>query len=150
MSDRRQNPPPTLAGHAPRYDALAQLLPWTTWNAALDLEMNFYRQCPLEHGYPRFVTALLLDAEWTPSADRFDTIPATQNGMGILSYLKYTSCARGTDTLVPAHRACDGRLLDQGVLTPNGGRYPGIHALDGSPRLLSAGTRRRFASRPTL
>jgi hypothetical protein len=126
MSDRRQNPPPTLAGHAPRYDALAQLLPWTTWNAALDLEMNFYGQCPLEHGYPRFVTVLLLDAEWTPSADRFDTIPATQNGMGILSYLKYRELRAGTDTWCLRTARAMGDYLIKESLTPNGGRYPGF------------------------
>ena len=91
MSEHRTNHPLTIAGHTPSFDALAQLKPWTSWTAALDLEMNFYRQCPLEHGYPRFVCTTFLDDAWTPNADRWDTIPSTQNGMGILSYLKFNA-----------------------------------------------------------
>ena len=55
--------------------------------------MSFYRQCPWDRGYPRFAYVTFLDADWTPSADRTDTIPSTQIGMGILSYLKFASCA---------------------------------------------------------
>ncbi len=120
----RPRAPLTLAGHPLRFDALGQLLPWTSWNAALDLEMNFYRQCPLEHGYPRFVSVLLLDGAWIPSADRFDTIPATQNGMGIISYLKYYDLRGGAE---PAYlkTACSmGDYLVHETLTPSGGRYP--------------------------
>ena len=81
--------PVTIAGHVASFDASGQLLPWTSWNAALDREMNFYQQCPLTQGYPRFACETFMDAAWTPSTERTDIIPATQNGMGILSYLKF-------------------------------------------------------------
>ena len=82
-------PQDLIAGHTVRLDAEGRLRPWTSWNVALDLEMNFYQQCPWDHGYPRFVLATFLDGNWTAAADRTDTIPATQNGMGIVSYLKF-------------------------------------------------------------
>src|SRR5580698_4027581 len=78
-----------IAGHTASFDASGQLLPWDSWTAALDREMNFYQQCPLDHGYPRFACETFLDASWTPSTERTDIIPSTQNGMGILSYLKF-------------------------------------------------------------
>jgi hypothetical protein len=115
---------PTLAGHAPRFDALARLQPWTSWTEALDLEMNFYRQCPLEHGYPRFVSVLFLDADWVPVPDRFDSIPATQNGMGIISYLKFHEL-RGGAVRGYLETACAmGDYLVRETLTPRAGRYP--------------------------
>jgi len=43
--------PTTIAGHVARFDRDGQLLPWTSWTAALEREMNFYQQCPLTHGY---------------------------------------------------------------------------------------------------
>ncbi len=124
MSDHRSNRPLTIAGHTPSFDALAQLKPWTSWTAALDLEMNFYRQCPLEHGYPRFVCTTFLDGAWTPSADRWDTIPSTQNGMGILSYLKFKAL-RGNGDRFYLQTACSmGDYLVQEALTPRAGKYP--------------------------
>src|ERR1700690_1345462 len=78
-----------LAGHPIIVDAAGRLLPWTSWGDALDREMEFYQQCPLDHGYPRFAQATFLDGDWNPWPDRTDTIPATQNGTAILSYLKY-------------------------------------------------------------
>jgi hypothetical protein len=124
MSDHRSNRPLTIAGHTPSFDALAQLKPWTSWTAALDLEMNFYRQCPLEHGYPRFVCTTFLDGAWTPSADRWDTIPSTQNGMGILSYLKFNAL-RGNGDRFYLQTACSmGDYLVQEALTPRAGKYP--------------------------
>jgi hypothetical protein len=44
-----------IAGHAVVRDAQGRLEPWTDWREALALEMNFYRTCPTDHGYPRFV-----------------------------------------------------------------------------------------------
>src|SRR6202789_3946445 len=81
VSDSQTHQPVVIAGHEARFDAQGQLRPWTSWNEALDLEMNFYQQCPLEQEYPRFVLATFLDAQWTPIPERLDTIPATQNGM---------------------------------------------------------------------
>jgi hypothetical protein len=116
--------PTTIAGHVARYDASGQLMPWTSWTAALDREMNFYQQCPLTHGYPRFACETFLDAAWTPSAERTDIIPATQNGMGILSYLKFYGLRGEQQTawLVTARLMGD-YLLEQ-ALTPDSGKYP--------------------------
>ncbi len=113
-----------IAGHTARFDALGHLLPWTSWTAALDLEMNFYQQCPLDHGYPRFVCETFLDGDWTPSASRIDTIPATQNGMGILSYLKYNALRGAHAPGVLATACLMGDYLLQEALTPAVGKYP--------------------------
>jgi len=116
--------PGSLAGHRLVFDAAGRLRPWTSWNTALDLEMSFYRQCPADHGYPRFVQATFLDCDWVPMPDRTDTIPATQNGMGILSYLKYRELRGGRDVgYLDTARAMGDYLLKES-LTPDSGRYP--------------------------
>jgi hypothetical protein len=113
-----------IAGHAAKYDALGRLSPWASWNTALERELQFYQTCPVDHGYPRFVLATFLDADWTPIADRTDTIPATQNGMGILSYLKYYEL-RGKREPVYLQTACSmGDYLVRESLTPHSGKYP--------------------------
>jgi hypothetical protein len=113
-----------IAGHTLEFDGLGHLLPWTAWHAALDLEMNFYRQCPAEQGYPRFVCETFLDGDWIPNSQRTDTIPATQNGMGILSYLKFHELRgkREPAWLGVARRMGD--YLIKEALTPDGGRFP--------------------------
>jgi len=113
-----------IAGHAASFDGSGKLRPWTSWNEALDLEMNFYRQCPVDNGYPRFVLATFLDGDWVPMPDRTDTIPATQNGMGILSYLKFYEM-RGTQDAYLLQTACFmGDYLVRESLTPSSGLYP--------------------------
>jgi hypothetical protein len=98
--------------------------------------MKFYQQCPVDHGYPRFVLATFLDGDWVPLADRTDTIPATQNGMGILSYLKFHDL-RGRQEPAYLKSACAmGDYLVKEALTPNSGRYPAFTR--------STGTRERF------
>jgi hypothetical protein len=116
--------PVALAGHPVRFDALGQIQPWTSWRGALDLEMNFYRQCPSEHGYPRFVYVTLMGADWTPAPDRKDTIPATQNGMGILSYLKYDELRAVGDFGYLQSARSMGDYLVREALTPKSGKYP--------------------------
>jgi len=113
-----------IAGHAAKFDAQGRLSPWTSWNTALERELQFYQQCPADHGYPRFVLATFLDADWTPIPDRTDTIPATQNGMGILSYLKYYELRgkREPAYLQTAHSMGD--YLVRESLTPRFGKYP--------------------------
>jgi hypothetical protein len=102
--------------------------------------MNFYQQCPCDQGYPRFVLATFLDADWVPLPDRTDTIPATQNGMGILSYLKfYQHRGRRQVGLLGIARAM-GEYLVQESLTPDAGRYPGFTR--------STGKRDQFPLRP--
>ena len=116
--------PVIIAGHSASFDAQGRLRPWSFWNSALDLEMQFYQQCPADHGYPRFVLATFLDADWIPMPDRTDTIPATQNGMGILSYLKFYEM-RGKQDRRYLQTACFmGDYLVDESLTPKSGSYP--------------------------
>jgi hypothetical protein len=113
-----------IAGHSARFGAAGQLLPWISWTAALEREMDFYQRCPTDHGYPRFVTETFLDGDWTPDPERNDTIPATQNGMGILSYLKfYTLRGKRHSRYLSTARAMGDYLLQE-ALTPASGRYP--------------------------
>jgi hypothetical protein len=86
--------------------------------------MTFYQQCPAEHGYPLFVLATFLDGNWTPISDRTDTIPATQNGMGILSYLKFYELRGKRDPVYLQSARSMGEYLVRESLTPNSGRYP--------------------------
>ena len=114
-----------IAGHPVIRDAQGRLQPWTSWGDALALEMQFYRTCPLdEHGYPRFACETFLDADWNPSNGRSDIIPATQNGTGILSYLKYYDfTGRSAGWLLEIAMLMGDYLLTQ-TLTPGEGIYP--------------------------
>ncbi len=117
------DPELTIAGHTAEFDSSGRLKPWTSWRIALDREMQFYQRCPVDHGYPRFVHATFLDADWNASDHRTDSIPATQNGMGILSYLKYQAF-RGGDPRYLATARLMGDYLITESLTPPVGKYP--------------------------
>jgi hypothetical protein len=123
VSDPSQSPL-LIAGHTASFDALGLLRPWTSWNEALDREMKFYQRCPLDHGYPLFVLATFLDGAWTPFADRTDTIPSTQNGMGILSYLKFHALRGSQDPAYLRTARYMGEYLVKESLTPKSGPYP--------------------------
>jgi hypothetical protein len=114
----------TIAGHVANFDASGKLLPWTSWAAALDREMNFYQQCPFDHGYPRFACETFLDAAWTPSTERTDIIPSTQNGMGILSYLKFYGMRGEQQPAWLATARLMGDYLLKETLTPESCKYP--------------------------
>jgi hypothetical protein len=86
--------------------------------------MNFYQRCPTERGYPRFVLATFLDGDWTPIPDRTDSIPATQNGMGILSYLKFHELRGKRDPEYLKTARAMGDYLVNETLTPDSGPYP--------------------------
>jgi hypothetical protein len=124
VSSRHIDHARVLAGHAVVLDALGRLTGWTPWSAALDLEMQFYRQCPRDHGYPRFVHSTFLNADWSPLPDRTDTIPATQNGMGIVSYLKFYELRGKRDIDYLATARSMGDYLIKEALTPKEGAYP--------------------------
>ncbi len=96
--------------------------------------MEFYQQCPLEHGYPRFAYATFLDAGWNPLPDRNDTIPATQNGTGILSYLKFHALRGNRDGRFLQTACLMGDYLVKETLTPRSGRYPGFTRSTGDRR----------------
>jgi len=111
-----------IAGHVAAFDPGGRLRPWTSWNDALAREMRFYQDCPQDHGYPRFVHTTFLDANWAPT-DRTDTIPAMQNGMGILSYLKYQALHGQAVGCLPVARAMADYLINEAA-TPAEGAYP--------------------------
>jgi hypothetical protein len=116
--------PVTIAGHAAVFDPAGRLLPWTSWTTALRLEMDFYKQCPKDNGYPRFACETFLDVEWIPSTQRSDIIPCTQIGMGILSYLKFYESLGNRDPVFLDTARSMGDYLLQEALTPNCGEYP--------------------------
>ena len=124
VNQAQADEPVMIAGHAVRFDAGGRLLPWTSWTDALDREMRFYRQCPIDHGYPRFVTQTFLRTDWTPDQNRRDTIPSTQNGMGIISYLKYYELRGKRDATYLATAHTMGDYLVREALTPGAGKYP--------------------------
>ena len=115
----------TIAAHRIIRDAQGRLQPWTSWREALALEMRFYRTCPMDdHGYPRFICETFLDAAWNPSSGRTDIIPATQNGTGILSYLKYYDLNDKEDAWLLDTAMLMGDYLVTESLTPGEGVYP--------------------------
>jgi len=132
--------PEVIAGHVVRRDAAGHLLPWMNWPGALALEMQHYRGAPGDHGYPRFVTQTFLLADWTPDPARRDTIPATQNGLGILSYLAWYDYTGRQDAGALVTARAMGDYLLQEALTPDSGSYPRF------PR--STGTRGQFPLAP--
>jgi hypothetical protein len=125
-----------IAGHTARFDAAGNLKPWTSWGVALEREMIFYQRCPSDHGYPRFAYVTFLDGDWTPSADRTDTIPSTQAGMGIVSYLKFYEFSDRHEVGYLNTARSMGSYLVREALTPASGAYPAFTR--------STGTRERF------
>src|SRR2546425_5040957 len=78
-----------IGNHPAVYDGRGILLPWTPWCDALAREVNWYLKCPVESGYPRFVFMTFMDGNYKAIERKPSFIPATQNGMGIVSYLKW-------------------------------------------------------------
>ncbi len=113
-----------IAGHNARFDAQGELVAWTSWRAALELEMQFYRRCPVEHGFPLFISESFLDGDWVPYPDRTDVIPAMQNGMGIISYLKFHEFRGKQDPWFLHIARLMGDYLIDVALTPDVGAYP--------------------------
>ena len=120
----RAGDPVRLGGHAARYAADGTLLPWTAWTDALAREMAWYQRCPDEQGYPRFISMTFLDGDYQPIAGRPDSIPATQNGLGIISYLKYHRFTGRTHPEYLRTARLMGDYLLREALTPDEGRYP--------------------------
>lgn len=100
-----------------------KLVPWTTWDNALEREMNWYLNAPVnEHGYPAYVCFTFMDKYYQPF--RNDFIPATQNGMGIISYLKYWDYKGKTNSKVLEVAKKMGDYLIREANTANEGVYP--------------------------
>lgn len=116
--------PEMIAGHVAKLDAQGHLLPWISWRVAIDREMRFYERARADHGYPIFVTTTFVDGQWQAMPERSDTIPATQNAMGILSYLKYDAYRGGHEAKALAIARQMGDYLLKESLTPDTGKYP--------------------------
>ena len=121
-ASRAQNP--IIGNHAAVYNAEGILLPWTSWTDAITREMNWYFACPYENGYPRFVVMTFMDGDYAPIAKRQDFIPAMQNGMGIISYLKYYAWTRKANPQTLEFARLMGDYLVKESLTPDTGKYP--------------------------
>ena len=113
-----------IGNHPAVYDSRGILQPWTSWHDALDREVNWYLKCPWTNGYPRFVVMTFMDGSYNPRRDRPDSIPAMQNGTGIISYLKYYAWSgRNNPKLLEIARSM-GDFLVKENLTPDEGKYP--------------------------
>lgn len=114
----------TLGNHKAVYDSNGALAPWTSWNDALGREVEWYLRCPVEHGYPRFVTVTFMDGNYQPMAKNPSFIPSTQDGMGIISYLKYYDYTGRKNARLLAVARSMGDYLVKESLTPDEGKYP--------------------------
>ena len=113
-----------ICNHRAVYDRNGVLQPWTTWRDAITREMKWYAACPFDHGFPRFVVMTFMEGDYSPTIMRPDFIPATQDGMGIISYLKYwrfTGCK--DDATLRIARAMGDFLLKE-TNTPGSGKWP--------------------------
>ncbi len=113
-----------IGNHPAVYSSEGILLPWTSWKDALTREMNWYFACPLEHGYPRFMVMTFMDGNYQPIEKRQDFIPAMQDGMGIISYLKYYAWTGKSSPQALKFARLMGDYLVKESLTPDTGRYP--------------------------
>lgn len=119
-----ENPPDRIGNHHPVYDSRGVLLPWTSWNDALEREMQWYLKSPFERGYPKFAVMTFMDGNYMAIEKRKDTIPAMQNGTGILSYLKYYAYTGKRNPKFLEFAKLQGDYLIKESLTPDTGKYP--------------------------
>ncbi|MBI3851430.1 MAG: hypothetical protein HY298_14310 [Verrucomicrobia bacterium] len=114
----------TIGNHPAVYDERGLLQPWTSWRDAIDRELNWYLKCPVEQGYPRFVYTTFMDGNYKAIERKPSFIPATQNGMGIISYLKYYAYKDKKDPRVLQMARNMGDYLVKEAITPDTGKYP--------------------------
>jgi hypothetical protein len=133
-------PAQTISQHAAVYDANGALRAWSGWNDILDREMNYYLAAPLDHGYPIFATLTFMQGDYTPRENRLDFIPAMQNGMGVISYLKYYAYTGRKNPRILEFARLQANYVMEQALTPDNGVYPRF------PR--STGIRQRFPQKP--
>ena len=137
----------SIAGQPATFDAKGHLMPWISLETAIDREMQFYETAPRDHGYPIFVTTTFLDGTWKPIAGRDDSIPATQNGMGIISYLKFYAWRGKQRSAHSRHRKIHGRLPDHRRSHSRCRCISALHAFDRETNTVSTIGKRRIAKR---
>ena len=113
-----------IGNHKAVYDSKGMLMPWISWQKAVGLEMQWYLNCPVTYGYPNFVWMTFMDGNYQPDVQRKDFIPATQNGMGIISYLKYYVFDQRRNKKVLDWAKYMGDFLIKESNTPDEGKYP--------------------------
>ena len=113
-----------IGNHPASYNERGMLQPWTSWSDAIDREVNWYYRCPVEHGYPRFVYTTFMDGNYQPITNLPSLIPATQDGMGIISYLKYYAYKGRKDPRALRMARYMGDYLVEDAITPDTGKYP--------------------------
>ncbi len=115
--------PKQIGFHEAIYDSEGKLLPWTAWEDAVDREMAWYADCPTgPSGYPIFVYSTFMDDQYRPT--KTEVIPAMQDGMGILSYLKYWEFSQRSKPEVLDLARKMGDYLVKESLTKAAGPYP--------------------------
>jgi len=117
-------PAQNIGNHPAAYDQQGVLLPWTPWRDAIQREVNWYLNCPVENGYPRFVYTTFMDGNYQPMAKNASFIPAMQDGMGIISYLKYYAYQGKKDPRELRIARYLGDYLVKEANTPDEGKYP--------------------------
>jgi hypothetical protein len=118
------SPQDTIGQHKAIRDRYGTLMPWTSWKDAIDREMKWYLDCPVTHGYPNFVWMTFMDGNYLPDPERPDFIPATQNGMGIISYLKIYNYEGKKNPKILEQACSMGDYLVKESNTPDTGIYP--------------------------
>lgn len=113
-----------IGNHVAVYDANGILQPWASWDDILDREANWYSRCPVEHGYPRFVYLTFMDGNYQADTNSNSFIPAMQDGMGIISYLKYYNYKHKQDPQSLQMACYLGDYLVKEANTPDVGKYP--------------------------
>ncbi len=113
-----------LCSHKAVYDKNGILLPWTNWNDALAREMEWYLNSPIENGYPHFIYLTFMDGDYLQFRDWKTLIPATQNGTGIISYLKYFNYTDKKNPEILRFARYMGDYLVKESITPDIGKYP--------------------------
>ncbi|MGC9943323.1 MAG: hypothetical protein ABSE48_15960 [Verrucomicrobiota bacterium] len=113
-----------IGNHVAVYDASGMLQPWTSWDDIIEREVNWYSRCPVEHGYPCFVYLTFMDGNYQADTNASSSIPAMQDGMGILSYLKYYNYKQKHDPRPLQMARYLGNYLVNEAITPDTGKYP--------------------------
>ena len=113
-----------IGNHPAVYDERGMLQPWTSWGDAIDREVDWYNRCPIEHGYPRFVYMTFMDGNYQAITNLSSFIPATQDGMGIISCLKYYDYKGKKDPRSLRMARYLGDYLVKDANTPDTGKYP--------------------------